>query len=85
MQKPRLSVAYILFYLLLSKDSWRIATGFVLAVILGPLITQGRNIGTAGEVMVWLMVMAIGWSIAAWPARKITAILQRAIRQASKS
>ena len=84
MQKRPLTASYIFFYLLFSVDAWRIAAGFVLAVFLGPLVTRGQNLSQGGEVMVWLMIMAIGWSVSAWPAKKITAALQRAVKRASK-
>ena len=84
MQKRPVTVSYILFYLLLSDDTWRIAAGFLCAFFLGPLVTQGRNLNQGGEVIVWLMIMAIGWSVTAWPAKKITGALQRAVKRASK-
>jgi hypothetical protein len=84
MRKPTLSVSYIFFYLLFSDDVWRIAAGFVCAVFLGPVLTQGRSLSQAGEVMVWLMILAIGWSVTAWPAKKITAALRRAVERAAK-
>ena len=84
MQKRSLTVSYILFYLLLSDDTWRMAAGFVCAFFLGPLVTQGRDLSQGGEAMVWLMIMAIGWSVTAWPAKKITGALQRAVKRASK-
>lgn len=84
MQKRPLTASYIFFYLLFSVDAWRIAAGFVFAVVLGPLVTQGKNLGRGGEVMVWLMIMAIGWSVTAWPAKKITDALQRAVKRAAK-
>ena len=84
MRKPTLSVSYIFFYLLFSDDAWRIAAGLVCAIFLGPLLTQGRNLGQGGEVMVWLMILAIGWSVTAWPAKKITGALQRAVKRISK-
>ena len=67
MPKPTLTVSYIFFYLLFSDDAWRIAAGLVCAIFLGPLLTQGRNLSQGGEVMVWLMILAIGWSVTAWP------------------
>jgi hypothetical protein len=82
-KRPAVSVAYILFYLLFSADIWRIAAGFLAAVLLGPQVTQGRDLSRSGEVMVWLMIMAIGWSVTAWPAKKITAALQRAVKRAA--
>jgi hypothetical protein len=84
MQKRPLSASYLFFFLLFSADTWRIAAGLVMALFLGPLVVQGRNLSQAGEVMVWLMIVAIGWSVTAWPARKITEALQRAIKRAAK-
>jgi hypothetical protein len=84
MQKRRLTVSYFLFYLLFSEDTWRLAAGFVLALILGPRITQGRDLGQTGEVMVWLMILAIGWSAMAWPAKKLSTALRRAVKQVAK-
>jgi hypothetical protein len=84
MQKRPITVSYIFFYLLFSDDTWRIAAGFAGAFFLGPLLTQGRNLSQGGEVMVWLMILAIGWSVTAWPAKKITAALQRAVKRISK-
>jgi hypothetical protein len=81
MQKHPLSVSYIFFYLLFSEDTWRIGAGFVFAVLLGPQVTHGRALSRGAEVIVWLMIMAIGWSITAWPARKISAALRRAVTQ----
>lgn len=81
MQKRRLSVAYVFFYLLFSDDTWRILGGFILAVLLGPPIVRGRGLSPTAEVMVWVMVMAIGWSLTAWPARKITAVLKQALQK----
>ena len=84
MPKPTLTVSYIFFYLLFSDDAWRIAAGLVCALFLGPMLTQGRNLSQGGEVMVWLMILAIGWSVTAWPAKKITGALQRALKRAAK-
>lgn len=83
MGKRPLTVSYLFFYLLFSDDAWRIAAGFVCAVYLGPLLTQGRDLSRAGETMVWLMILALGWSLTAWPAKKITAALKRVLKRAS--
>ena len=83
MQKHPMTASYIFFYLLFSDDTWRILAGFIMAVTLGPRITQGRNLSQGGEVMVWLMIMAIGWSISGWPAKKITGMLKNAVKKTS--
>jgi len=84
MQKHPFSASYIFFYLLFSADTWRILAGFLMAVFLGPLVARGRELSQGGEAMVWLMIMAIGWSVSAWPAKKITGALQKAVKKASQ-
>ncbi len=84
MSNRRLSATYLFFYVLLSADTWRILFGFICAVVLGPMLTQARELSQAGEVVVWLMIMAIGWSVTAWPARKISAALQRAVKRVTR-
>jgi hypothetical protein len=84
MQKRPFSVSYIFFYVLFSDDTWRLAAGFIFAVFLGPLVTQGRDLSQGGQVMIWLMILAIGWSVTAWPAKKITDALKRTVKRASK-
>ena len=81
MPKRPATASYLFFYLLFSDDTWRIAAGFGCAVVLGPMATRGRDMGQAAEVMVWLMIMAIGWSVTAWPAKKITTALKRALNR----
>ena len=83
MTKRPLSFSYIFFYLLFSDDTWRIAAGFLFAIFLGPMVTQGREMSQAGEAVVWLMIMAIGWSVTAWPAKKITGALKKALKRMS--
>lgn len=85
MPKRKLSITYILFYLILSEDTWRIATGFIFAAIFGPKIADTADISIAGEVMLWLMLLAIGWGVAGWPARKITEKLRKAVKRAGKN
>ena len=41
------------------------------------------RVSQGGEVMVWLMIMAIGWSISGWPAKKITGMLKNAVKKTS--
>jgi hypothetical protein len=84
MQKRPITASYIFFYLLFSDDTWRIAAGFIGAVVLGPMATRGRGLSPGAEVLVWLMIMAIGWSVTAWPARKITEALKRAVKRTTR-
>jgi hypothetical protein len=83
MTKRPLSLSYIFFYLIFSEDTWRIAAGFLFAIFLGPMVTQGREMSQGGEAMVWVMIMAIGWSVTAWPAKKITGGLKKVLKRMS--
>jgi hypothetical protein len=68
---------YYFFYVLFSVDTWRILIGFTLAVIFGPRLTAGRGLGTAGEIVVWVMVLAIGYAASQYPARFISKGLRK--------
>lgn len=83
MKKRPFTLSYLFFYLLFSEDTWRIGAGFLCAVFLGPVVTQGRNLSQGGEAVVWVMIMAIGWSLTAWPARKLTGTLKRFVKKIS--
>jgi hypothetical protein len=58
-------------------DTWRILIGLIMAVIFGPRLTAGRGLGTAGETVVWAMVLAIGYAASQYPARFISRGLRK--------
>lgn len=81
MNDKKNSVTYYFFYLLFSEDTWRVMAGFIFAVFTGPKIAMQRQLGTGGEIMLWLMLLVIGWWLAAWPAKKIAGGLRAAIKR----
>ncbi|MBW1758865.1 MAG: hypothetical protein JRG68_00020 [Deltaproteobacteria bacterium] len=84
MQKRPITPAYVIFYILFSPDTWRILIGIILAGFLVSPLTRSQEIGPAGQVMVWVMLLAIGWSISAFPGKKIADFLKRIILKGSK-
>lgn len=70
-------VLYYFFYLLFSIDTWRIVIGLITAVVFTPALTKDRNYSVGGEVMLWLMVLTIGYAAAGYPAKYISKGLQR--------
>lgn len=84
MKNRNISFSYLFFYVLLSPDTWRILAGLGLAALAGPRLAKGSDLSPSGETMIWLMLLAIGWAISAWPAKKISAAIQRAIRNAAR-
>jgi hypothetical protein len=82
--KRPLTPAYIIFYILFSPDTWRILIGIILASFLASPLTRSQDIGLAGRTMVWIMLVSIGWSISALPARKIADFFKRIVLKGSK-
>lgn len=81
-QKRRsITPIYILSYLVLSEDVWRLAFGGVFAYILAPSVLATRQMEMAGAVLVYVMLICIGWWIAGYPAKIITQAMMRWLRK----
>lgn len=78
MTKRKLSLLYIFFYLLFSVDTWRVIIGIGLAVFLAPQIVPD-DLSLSGEIVVWLMITAIGWWVSYYPARMIAGFLKQIV------
>jgi dipeptide/tripeptide permease len=85
MSKPKrqITFGYIFFYLLFSADTWRVLCGVVMAVVLTPHLATGREMSPAGQGLLGLMLVAIGWWVTAWPMEKWAAFLRRRMRSIS--
>ena len=68
------------FYLIFSEDAWRIGFGIVFAYVLAPSIMATRELQLGGTILVYLMLISIGWWLFGFPARKITRFLMIWIR-----
>lgn len=78
MTKRPVTPGYIIFYILFSTETWRIALGFVFAVALTPRILP-PELSSIARALVYVMVATIGYSLAGRPARWITGALKKAI------
>lgn len=63
---------YIVFYILFSEDTWRFAFGLLAAGLFAPFLVSGKDYSTAGQIMIGLMLLALGYTVFAVPARHIT-------------
>ena len=72
---------YILFYLVLSEDTWRLGFGIFFAYILAPSILATREVHFTAKILVYFMLICIGWWLFGYPARRITRVLMRFIRK----
>ena len=75
---------YFIFYILFSTDTWRIAFGLLAAGILAPQLTSGKDYSFAGQIMIGVMIMGLGYAFFAVPARYITDGLKKIFAGASK-
>jgi hypothetical protein len=84
LRKRPITPAYVIFYILFSPDTWRILIGIILAGFLVSPLARSQEIGPAGQTMLWVMLVAIGWSISAFPGKKIAGFLKKIILKGSK-
>lgn len=78
MTRRKLTPVYILFFLLLWPDTWRILMGVAMAGLMGPGIIP-PDLGPPGSWMFYFMLATIGYSVFAVPARGITNWLKKLI------
>ena len=71
MSKHPLTPVYVVFYLLFAPDTWRVLIGMGLAFFLTPRIVASHPLGAFGRVMLWGMLVAIGWAVSAIPGQRL--------------
>ena len=74
MNNKKLTIRYIVFYILFLPDSWQVLTGLIAAYFLAPLIELPEK-GIGARAMLFIMIAAIGYAASRIPARGITRIL----------
>ena len=82
--KRRLTPGYLFFYLVFSADTWRILCGVVLAIALSPRLSAGRELSPSAQVVLGLMLVAIGWWVTGRPMERWAAFLRRRMRSISQ-
>lgn len=78
MAKRKITTGYLLFFLLLWPDTWRILIGAAIAGLLGPAIIPS-DLGSPGSWMFYIMLATIGYSVAGIPAREISKQLKKLV------
>jgi hypothetical protein len=77
-KKRPVTPTYILFYILFLPDSWRILIGVVFSGLLSSLIFT-PEIDFSGRVVIYIMMVFIGYSATGVPARWITGVFKKLI------
>jgi hypothetical protein len=75
--KRKITPGYIFFYILFSIDTWRILIGVSISAIFTPQLLKSNKLFMSGEVMLYIMLAAMGWAIASYPATKIALFIRK--------
>ncbi|MBA4368628.1 MAG: hypothetical protein C0403_13435 [Desulfobacterium sp.] len=75
--KRKITIGYIFFFILFSVDSWRILMGILISAALAPQLIKTNPLSNSGEVMLYIMLTAIGWAITSYPATRIALFLRK--------
>ena len=72
---------YLFFYFVLSEDTWRLGFGIFFAYILAPSILATQEVHYTGKILIYFMLICVGWWLFGYPARRITRVLMGFIRK----
>ncbi len=73
-----ITLAYLIFFVLFSIETWRILFGFIISIMLTPRIIT-TDISIMGRSMLYVMVASIGWAVSEKPAKWISAGFKKII------
>jgi hypothetical protein len=69
-KKKRLTPTYILFHILFSEDTWRVAIGIALAILSAPILRPFDHTGI-GRYVMFVTAVVVGWAISKVPSQWI--------------
>lgn len=69
-KKKRLTLDHIVFHILLSEDTWRVAIGIFLAVVSAPILRPFDHTGI-GRYVMFVTVVVVGWAVSKAPSQWI--------------
>jgi len=68
--KKRLTPTTIVFHILFSADTWRVAIGITLAVVSAPLLRPLDHTGI-GRYVMFITAVVVGWAVSKSPSQWI--------------
>jgi len=69
-KKKRPTLNHIMFHILLSEDTWRVAIGIVLAVVSAPILRPFDHTGI-GRYVMFVAAVVVGWAVSKVPSQWI--------------
>lgn len=74
--KKRLTPSLVLFHILFSEDTWRVAFGITLAVLSAPVLRPLDHTGI-GRYVMFITAVVVGWAISKAPSRWIASQIKQ--------
>jgi prolipoprotein diacylglyceryltransferase len=62
-KKRKITLSYIIFYILFLPDTYRLIMGILAAWFFAPYVVESRPMPREGEFVVWVMIATIGYAM----------------------
>jgi hypothetical protein len=76
LSKRKLTIRYIIFYVLFLPDAWQVLTGLIAAYFLFPHLRL-PDTGIGARALLFIMIGTIGYAASRIPARGVTQIFKK--------
>lgn len=63
MKKRKITLSYIIFYILFLPDTYRLIIGILAAWFFAPYVVESRPMPREGGFVVWVMIATIGYAM----------------------
>jgi hypothetical protein len=64
-KKRKITISYIVFYILFLPDTYRLFIGLLAAWLFTPYVTETKSMPQEGGFVVWVMIATIGYATSA--------------------
>jgi hypothetical protein len=62
-KKRKITISYIIFYILFLPDTYQLIIGLLAAWFFAPYIVESRSMPREGGFLVWVMIATIGYAM----------------------
>jgi hypothetical protein len=62
-KKRKITISYLIFYILFLPDTYRLIIGLLSAWLLTPYVIESKPMAREGGFVVWVMIATIGYAV----------------------
>jgi hypothetical protein len=84
-KKRKITISYIIFYILFLPDTYRLLIGFLAAWLFAPYVTETKSMPQEGGFVVWVMIASIGYATSARIGNMISSWMKNIILPVRKN